>query len=401
MVRRSFGQVRRLPSGRFQARFRREGAWYTARTVDGGPRTFTTAAQADRWLAAQAEAIAAGTWRPPGKTRTAIVPTFREYAEDWLRDRDLAPTTREHYAQVLRDHVYPAFGDDPLTEITAARVRAWHASVGRPDPRARRKRERKDRPTVRAHAYGLARTIFGDAVADEIIPTNPARIKGAGRAKTRSKLRPATLDELAVIIRETPKRYRMLVQLCVWCSLRFGEAIELRRKDVDLAAGVLRVRRGVVRTKGGRVVKAPKSEAGIRDVTIPSHIVGDLEAHLREHAQPGRDGLLFPGKGGDHLAPASAYAWWYPAREAAGRPDLRIHDLRHTGQTYAALAGANLRELMNRAGQSSPQAALRYIHEASERQREIADNLAALATRTNVVSIEAAKRTRKRKEATK
>jgi len=70
-----------------------------------------------------------------------------------------------------------------------------------------------------------------------------------------------------------------------------------------------------------------------------------------------------------------------------GRPDLRFHDLRHTGQTLAAAAGANLRELMARAGQSSPGAARRYLHEVDGRQREIADRLAVLATAGNVTPI--------------
>jgi integrase len=86
-----------------------------------------------------------------------------------------------------------------------------------------------------------------------------------------------------------------------------------------------------------------------------------------------------------------------------GRPDLRFHDLRHTGQTLAAAAGANLRELMARAGQSSPGAARRYLHEVDGRQREIADRLAVLATAGNVTPIKAAaprRRPRKRKEGT-
>jgi integrase len=200
-------------------------------------------------------------------------------------------------------------------------------------------------------------------------------------------MRPATLDELAVIIRETPERYRLMIQLAVWCSLRFGELAELRRSDVDVKSSVLRIRRAATRTTSGWVVKSPKSDAGIRDVTIPGNILDDAANHLREHAQSGRDGLLFPSTSGGHLAPSTVYGWYYPARDAAGRPDLRFHDLRHTGQTYAAAMGANLRELMARAGQSSPGAALRYLHEVDGRQREIADRLAGFAETSNVTPI--------------
>jgi integrase len=261
-------------------------------------------------------------------------------------------------------------------------VRTWHANLAG-----------RTGPTARAHTYALLRTIMGTAVSDELIAANPCRVRGGGQSRTVHRTRPATPQELAVIVAATPEPYRVMVQLAVWCSLRFGELAELRRSDVDAKRGVLRVRRGVTRTRSGRVVKAPKSEAGVRDVPIPSNILEDVRAHLAAHAEPGRDGLLFPARNGGHLAPSSAYRWYYPARAAAGRADLTIHDLRHTGQTYAAAVGANLRELMARAGQSSPGAALRYLHEVDGRQREIADRLAGFAAAGNVTPIHAAKQT--------
>ena len=99
-----------------------------------------------------------------------------------------------------------------------------------------------------------------------------------------------------------PPRYRLLVQLAAWCALRFGELTELRRSDVDTRAGVIRVRRAVVLVDGRFVVKEPKSEAGIRDVNIPPHLLPMVREHLLVHTAPG-DGLLFPSKNdpSDHL----------------------------------------------------------------------------------------------------
>ena len=68
------------------------------------------------------------------------------------------------------------------------------------------------------------------------------------------------------------------------------------------------------------------------------------------------------------------------AREAAGRPDLTFHMLRHTGAVLAAQSGATLAELMARLGHSTHKAALRYQHSAQGRDRIIADKLSALAT---------------------
>jgi integrase len=94
-----------------------------------------------------------------------------------------------------------------------------------------------------------------------------------------------------------------------------------------------------------------------------------------------KDSLLFPAKGGGHLQPSTLYRHFYAAREAAGREDLRFHDLRHSGAVLAALTGATLAELMARLGHSTSAAALRYQHQAQGRDRAIAEALSKLATR--------------------
>ncbi len=71
--------------------------------------------------------------------------------------------------------------------------------------------------------------------------------------------------------------------------------------------------------------------------------------------------------------------FFYRAREAAGRPDLRWHDLRHTGAVLAASTGATLAELMDRLGHSTPGAALRYQHVAQDRDTQIAQALSRIA----------------------
>ena len=152
-----------------------------------------------------------------------------------------------------------------------------------------------------------------------------------------------------------PQRYRLMVQLAAWCALRFGELTELRRGDVDTKVGVLRIRRAVVRwpVRG----QEPKSDAGIRDVNIPPHLLPMVREHLLTHTASGLDGLLFPSKNDptQHMRQSALTRVNYPARKAAGRPDLRFHDLRHTGAVLAAQTGATLAELMGRLGHSTSQ----------------------------------------------
>jgi len=154
----------------------------------------------------------------------------------------------------------------------------------------------------------MLRTILATAVTDEKIPHNPCHIRGAGSAKRIKNVEPATLDELAAITAEMPERYRLMVLFASWTALRFGELIELRRKDIDLRNGVIRVRRGAVRADGEVVIGTPKSEAGVRDVAIPPHLMPMVRDHLGKTITGGKEGLLFPAADGvSTMAPATLY----------------------------------------------------------------------------------------------
>jgi integrase len=364
---RYFGSIRKLPSGRVQARYTGpDGVTYTA------PVTFDSRQYAEAFLARIHGDIQAGRWESPNRPPEVTVspPTLADYTKTWLADRDLADSTRLLYDKTLK-HILPPLGNTLLPDITPAMVREWHAKL-----------KGSTGPTQRAHCYGLLRTILGTAVTDEIIPASPCRIRGAGNAKRVRQIRAATLPELEAIAVAMPDRYRLMVLLAAWCALRFGELAELRRDDIDLRNGVVHIRRGVVRTADGLLVKGPKSEAGKRDVTIPPHLMPAVKAHLAEHVDADRDGLVFPAAGGGHMSPATLYRHFYPARTAAGRPDLRFHDLRHTGAVLAAATGATLAELMARLGHSTVSAALRYQHAAAERDKVIAVALSELADGT-------------------
>jgi integrase len=223
------------------------------------------------------------------------------------------------------------------------------------------------------------------AVVEELIDTNPCTIRSAGQTKRERRIEPATLDELVALVDAMPPRLQLMPLLGAWCGLRFGELAELRRRDIDVTRQRLTVARGLVRVQQANVVGTPKSAAGARSVAIPPHVMPMVTEHLALHVGPGMQSLLFPHSSAEpnrHFT----HGWYYkqfhmPAREAAGRPDLRFHDLRHTGAVLAAQTGATLAELMSRLGHSTPQAALRYQHAARGRDEEIAALLSQMASR--------------------
>jgi integrase len=331
--------------------------------------TFDTRLDAGAWLGAQGRDVDRGTWVPPEKPASRADSRLCDYAAVWLAERDLTPRTRREYQILLNGHILPDLGDVELGRMTPTAVRSWFASLN------------PDTPTRRAHAYSLLRTIFSTAVEDDLVEANPCRIRGAGQARRRHDPRPATLGELEIISGHVPAQYRAMVLLAAWCGLRWGELTELRRHDVDLGGGVLRVTRGVTRVGADFVIGEPKSRAGRRTVAIPPHLMDAVRRHLDDYTAAAKDALLFPARGGGHMQPSTLSRVFYPAREAAGRPDLRFHDLRHTGAVLAAATGATLAELMARLGHSTPAAAMVYQHAAADRDRAIAQALSGLAQR--------------------
>ncbi|GHJ91048.1 putative prophage phiRv2 integrase [Streptomyces sp. NE5-10] len=350
--RRRFGAVRKLPSGRFQARYRGPDG-----LMRSAPETFASQTDADRWLVRKEAEIIDGKWKNPDDK----IP-FGVYADAWFKERDYAATTRERNGSALRLHILPTFADVVLSEITTPQIRRWRASL---------LESGVGEPTV-AKAYQILRAIMNTAVDDELIQRNPCRIKGAGAAKTAE--RPfLDVTEVFQLADAVPARFRVFILLAAFTGLRFGELAALQRHDVDLDRRTVAVRRSLAETRAdGILIKTPKSAAGVRTVAFPASLAESLATHLAVYAEPGRTGLIFTGARGGQLRRNNFRRLWLRALKDTSLRDVHFHDLRHTGNTLAATGGATTRELMQRMGHSSVRAALIYQHLVNGRDHAIA-----------------------------
>lgn len=381
---RGFGYIRKLPSGRYQASYvGHDDARHTA------PETFTARIDAEAWLAAEhRRSEDPESWQAPRArieaarkaAEAARLPTYADYAQRYLTERKvkgrpLAPSTVDGYRRMLANYINPTFGDVPLDEITPAMVNQWYDRLP------------ADKERTRREAYTLARAVMTVATSAHgplVGQVNPFAIRGGGSGTSPKREQIATAKEIEVILEHIRPEWRAMVLLALWCGMRYGELTELRRSDVDLDKRVIKIRRAVARAgPGKKIVKGPKSASGVRDQRIPAHIVPAITKHLRTYVT-GRDGLLFPGAHGQHLHPARfqgkhTHRGWYGARKAAGRNDLRFHDLRATGATLLAQQGANIGEIQAFLGDSTPTAALRYVRAGQSRMDQLTERLSALA----------------------
>ncbi|TMR34018.1 tyrosine-type recombinase/integrase [Actinomadura geliboluensis] len=417
---RRFGNIRQLPSGRFQASYLAPNG--QRRTA---PKTFARKGDAEKWLTLAEAQILSGEWTDPERAKV----TVGDYAAKWIEQRaGLRPRTVELYTWLLGRHIVPHLGAVPIGKLSTAMIREWRSTLLASGVSA----------SMTAKAYRLLRAVLMTAVEeDKILLRNPCRVRGAGteEAAERPVLTVAQVFDLAERVgvrpvgnirkldsgeyrvryrakdggmRRLPQtfatrpeadralwklaedgradvtrddRLRALILLAAFASLRWGEVTALRRCDIDTANRTVRVRGAYVERANGQMILGPtKSRAGLRTVAIPDAIVPHLVAHLTKYTKKGDDALVFTGVKGGPLRRSgfNKLTRWTPVVAALGVPNLHFHDLRHTGNTLAADMGVSLRNLMARMGHDNERAALRYQHRSSSADRAIADGLNAL-----------------------
>ena len=221
---RRFGNVRKLPSGRYQIRY--PGPDGRIRT---GPDTHERKGDADKALVLIEAQLASGDWTDPDRGKVKL----GEYASAWITERPgLRPRTMDLYRWLLRKHIEPHLGGAPIGRLSTRMIREWRATLLANGVSV----------SVAAKAYRLLRAILMTAVEDDkILPRNPCRIRGAGTedAGERPVLTVAQVFGLAEQvgrrpvgnIREVPSGYRL--RFCRHGEMRTSPEIYATRAEAE------------------------------------------------------------------------------------------------------------------------------------------------------------------------
>jgi integrase len=275
--RRSFGSLRQLPSGRWQARYRDPtGRLHTA------PQTFAARPEAARFLAQVQTDLARGEWTDPRAGRVA----FEEWAARWQETTtNLRPNTKALHIYLLRRFLLPAFGSTALADIDLMAVRTWLAGL----------EAAPVSPNTVAKAYRLLARIMDTAVEAGVLLRNPCSVKGAATERA-AEMRVATVAQVAALAEAIQPRYRTLVLVAAYAGLRWGELVGLRVKRVDLLHGRIAVAEQA--TGDSRALHLGPAEDGGRQAHRDpaggrGHRPGRTLGHL-QRARPGWAGVPVP-----------------------------------------------------------------------------------------------------------
>jgi integrase len=417
---RRFGNVRKRESGRFQIRYPGPDG-----RMRNGPETYERKSDAERALTLIEAAMMAGEWTGPERGKVKL----GDYAATWIAERPgLRVRTVDLYSWHLAKHIAPYLGSVPIGKLSTPMIRKWRADL----------LSNGVSVSMAAKAYRLLRAVLATAVEeDKILPRNPCRIRGAGEehAAERPVLTVAQVFELAERVGRRPignirklpaggyrlrfrrdgemrtspeaystrtdaeralwkmaedgradcqhdQRFRAMVLLATFASLRWGEVTALSRSDLDLQAGTVRVRAAFTQRRfysSAIILGPPKSRAGRRIVGLPKAIIPVLEQHVSQFVGAEPSALLFCGAQGGPWSRSNfnKMSAWPSAVRSIGAMGLHFHDLRHTGNTFAASGGAGIKDLMARMGHDSERAALIYQHEARGADKMITDTIDA------------------------
>lgn len=336
---------RPLPEGiRWRADRQRYQIRVVGPSVEGGAaersRTFLTLAEAKRELAKMVA----------GRNPNGSMTLEQWYEKYWPAiESSIRPATARGYGVGWRLRVKPSLGRHRLEDITSPMIEsamvAWPGGA-----------------SAKNDALAVLSRLLDGARRSRFIDHNPAReVKRPSMRESISPVsRALTLDQIRTLLNLVPEgAYRGYLAALVYTGMRAGEATALRVGDVDFERGVIHVSRSLSPGQHGELIEqSPKSHKS-RDVPL-------IDA-LRPYAETAARGkqtndLLFAGPDGGRLTNHNARRGvdWETLREAIGRPDLRIHDLRHTFATILFDAGASAPDVQATLGHSSLQVTERY-----------------------------------------
>jgi len=279
---------------------------------------------------------------------------------EWLAHQShLKPSSLRPVESAWRNHVEPRWGRRRVTEIRHSEVQTWVTELT----------SKRGASTI-LRAYGVLAGILDVAVKDRRLVRDQARGVNLPRKKRREHVY-LDHDQVSALAEACGER-GPLVLILAYCGLRWGEAVGLRVKDLDMLRRRINVTVNAVEVGSRIEVGTPKSHKR-RSVPFPASLAGPLAVSC---VGKGRDDLVF-GTGADAHARRSQneHGWFPVAVAAAGLPRLTPHDLRHTTASLAVRSGANMKALQRMLGHASAAMTLDVYADLSD------DDLDAVAAR--------------------
>ncbi len=295
--------------------------------------------------------------------------TVSEYADHFIdhAKAHARATTAYSYGVTLRRHVVPYIGKIQLSELTAERVTAFYEAL-----------KGKVSPSMRARVHVVLRAMLNLAREERVVTSSPLESIRKGVPRHRPpRIESLSEKQVRAVLKEARgHRLEALFVLALTTGMRQGELFALRWGDVDLRRRTLYVQRSAQEVDSEITFVEPKTELSRRRVALSQVAIDALK---RRRAIADREGyrgyLVFPSERGHVLRKSNFLRKdWEPIRSAAGVPDARFHDLRHTAASLLLIEGVHPKVVSEMLGHASVRLTLdTYSHLIPTLQATAAD----------------------------
>ncbi|MGB9866578.1 MAG: tyrosine-type recombinase/integrase [Bacillota bacterium] len=278
-----------------------------------------------------------GTYVKPQKI------TLADYLRQWLEVAcvpRLSPKTIQGYRTCIENHIIPALGLLPVSEVVPLHLQTLYSSL--------LDTGLSNRTVELVHT--VLHAALKQAVKWQLIPRNPADAVEPPRPARPEihVLKPEQVPALLDAARGSPIEALVIVALST--GLRRGELLALRWEDVDLKAGIIYVRRNLIRVDKQLIEKAPKTKRGQRSVPVPRMALEVLRNLSMRSEATGPNDYVFCRQGGLPLDPSTVTHQFARIAKKMGFEGLRFHDLRHTHATLLLSQGVHPKVVQERLG---------------------------------------------------
>ena len=340
MSRRTFGNIRKRPSGRWQAQYTGpDGKLHSAGV-------FSSKADADAALSRMQTSMGRKEWVSPIDSKRKV----KDLAEEWLHSKQSNKnSTMARNETILRVHILPHIGEQQIGSITTRGVQdlveKWKADLA---------------PTTVRRQYAVLQALLTYAVEAGWLVKSPCqgiKLPRYSVLTSRSIVTPEQLRDLAEAVGDD---YSVAIYLAAETGLRWGEVAGLRMSSLRLLGtqGTITVDEQVTRGAGGRsYLDRPKTQAGRRHLALSSELCGLLASHLLRRgitaAQP--ESFLFGPCPREHMEYNNfRKRIWQPACEEVGLSGYGFHDLRRFSATVLVDEGIGMKTTQQRLGHANP-----------------------------------------------
>lgn len=311
--------------------------YHKSRYVTG--RTFPRKADAVAWERLQKDSLNAGSWVSPAEASTTIA----AWSTVWLASRNGKPTSEVRIAGLVRNHILPEFGRQPLFAIRPSEVQAWATKIAV-----------RLSPSSARQALGVLRQMYKAAIRDGLATRNPT--EGVRLPRTAAnEPKPLTHRQLQKLANVLDERDKLLVLVAGYTGLRWGEVTALTRRDILVSRAEIRVSKAYSETNVLQLGTVKDHQA--RTVPVPQTVLQPLVSYSKKKKP---DDLLFPSKTGTPLRNKN---WrrdaFNPAVKAQGL-DITPHNLRDTAASLAIGAGASVLAVARMLGHEDASVTMRH-----------------------------------------